>query len=84
MPLLVVPAGLLWEIDYNANGNLVAGPRPVRHAALFLNHAWTVDPGVGRTLSYRLSHIDLVALDALSGVVDSYFGAGGFFAAVKG
>jgi hypothetical protein len=40
--------------------------------------------GVGAMRSYRLSHIELATLDALPGIVDSYFGAGGFFAAVKG
>jgi hypothetical protein len=83
VPLLVVPPGLLWQVDYSADGNLVTDPRQVGHAGLFLNSAWTVDLGVGWTLSYRLSHIDLVTLDALPETVATYFGARGFFAAVK-
>jgi hypothetical protein len=42
-----------------------------------------VDLVVGPKLSYRLSHVDLVTLDALPAIVDTYFGAGGFFATVK-
>jgi hypothetical protein len=79
VPLLVLPPGLLWQVDYSADGNLVTGPRQVGHAGLFLNSAWTVDL-VGWKPSYRLSHIDLVTLDAQPETVTTYFGAGGFFA----
>jgi hypothetical protein len=84
VPLLVVPPGLLWQVDYSADGNRVTGPRQVKHTSLFLKSAWSVDLGVGAMRSYRLSHIELVTLDALSATVATYLGAGGFFAAVKG
>jgi hypothetical protein len=82
VPLLVVPPGLLWQVDYSPDGSLMIGPRLVRHAALLVNSAWTVDLGV-ETRSYRLSHIELATFDALPEIVATCFGAGGFFAAVK-
>jgi hypothetical protein len=84
VPLLVVPPGLLWEVDYSPDGNLETKARLVRRAALFLNHAWSEDFGVDTKISYRLSHIDLATLDALPGIMATYFGAGGFFGTVKG
>jgi hypothetical protein len=80
VPVLVVPPGFLWQVDYSADRSLVTKPRPVRRAGLFLNHAWSVDVGVASVkISYRLSHIDLVTVDALPGIVATYFGPEGFF-----
>jgi hypothetical protein len=79
VPLLVVPAGLLWQVDYNADGGLEVGPRKVTRATFFLNHSWRVDLALGQTLDYRLSHVELVTVDALAEVVEEYFGPGGFF-----
>ena len=82
VPLLIVPSGLLWQVEYDLDGNLKTDPRQVAHTSLFLNHTWSVDLGVGRKIFYRLSHIDLGTLDALPAFVDSYFGSKGLFASV--
>jgi len=84
VPLLVVPKGLLWQVDYDTDGNLKTAPRGVTRASLFLNHAWSADVGMRLTIFFRLSHIELATLDALPGIVDTYFGSGGFFSTVKG
>jgi len=81
VPVLVVPTGLLWQVDYAADGKLDTPPRTVARASLFLDHAWSVDLGIGGKLRYRLSHIELATLDALPGIVKSYLGPRGFFAA---
>lgn len=78
VPVLILPPGLLWQVDYGADGNLERNPRMVARATLFLNHTWSVDMGVVN-LRYRLSHIDLVTLDALAGIIDAYFGPRGFW-----
>jgi hypothetical protein len=79
VPLRAVPPGLLWQLDYSADGKLETNPRQVERASLFLSHTWSVDLGAPPKFSYRLSHIDLVTLDALPRVVQTYFGPGGFF-----
>jgi hypothetical protein len=79
VPLLVVPTGLLWQVDYDADGKLKIPPRAVTRAGLFLNCAWPVEVASGARILYRLSHIDLATIDAVPGIVDSYFGPGGFF-----
>jgi hypothetical protein len=79
VPLLVVPKGLLWQVDYDAYGKLETPPRAVTRAALFLNHTWSVEGTAGARILYRLSHIDLATLDVLPNIVDTYFGSRGFF-----
>ena len=79
VPFLILPPGRLWQVDYGADGKLEREPRMVTHATLFLNNTWSADLGVGINLSYRLSHIDLVTLDALPGILHAYSGPGGFF-----
>lgn len=83
VPLIVAPEGLLWQVDYATGGQLEKAPRPVTRAVLFLNHPWPVDLGLGRTISYRLSHIEFITLDALPAVVEAYFGPEGFFPAAN-
>ena len=79
VPLLVVPSGLLWQVEYSPDGVIATKPHQVKRATLFLDHAWPV-PGVyGSTISYRLSHVEFVTFEALPGIGESYFGPGGFF-----
>jgi hypothetical protein len=82
VPLLVVPPGLLWQVDYDPDGKLQLAPRPVTRATLFLNHAWSVEAGLAGTLVYRLSHVEFFTLDALPKIGKTYFGPGGFFASM--
>jgi hypothetical protein len=80
LPVLVVPAGMLWQVDYGADGTVQKPPREVSRSNLFLNHTWSVETGhLGETFSHRLSHIELVTADALSETMESYFAAGGMF-----
>jgi hypothetical protein len=80
LPLLVVPAGTLWQVDYAADGNLQKPPQPESHSNLYLNTAWLGQTGVlGQTISYRLSHMEFVTFDVLADVVSSYIRPCGLF-----
>jgi hypothetical protein len=79
VPVLVVPEGLLWQVDYDEDGAMTTPPRQVSRAALFLDIAWTAPLSQGDILSYRLSHIELVSLDALAGAAEFWLGPNGFF-----
>jgi hypothetical protein len=79
VPLLVVPTGLLWQVDFTADGKQEGPPRVVERSALYLDHAWQVEGNVRERLSYRLSHIEFATLGALPEVVRDYFGTEGFF-----
>jgi hypothetical protein len=78
VPLLVVPSGHLWQVDYSGDGELREHPRTIHHATLFLDHSWSVATGY-LTVSYRLSHIEIATFEALPTVIQSYFSSGGFF-----
>lgn len=84
LPVLVVPTGLLWQVDYAADGKILSSPRNVDAATLFINHSWTVDGGPGGPISYSLSHIEFVTLGALPSAVQTWMGSTGLFSAFWG
>lgn len=63
VPILVVPTGSLWVIDYDDNGNVVNGPQAVPQTAYYcgkiLNHH------SGAITHYALSHLEIVTIDYL-------------------
>ena len=79
VPVLVVPTGLLWQVEYAADGKILTPPRNVDRTTLFLNTSWTVDRPPYNPISYRLSHIELVTLGALPDAVKSWMGSSGLF-----
>jgi hypothetical protein len=79
VPVLAVPSGLLWQVDYGADGTLQTQPRQVARATLFVNHGWIVDRFPHGTVTYRLSHIEFVTVDALVNVMAIWLGNDGFF-----
>jgi hypothetical protein len=79
VPVLVVPAGRLWQVDYNKDGAVQDPPRPVKRSSLLLNHSWSAaNPMVGE-VRYRLSHFELVTIDAMDEFFPQWLGAEGFF-----
>lgn len=84
LPVLVVPTGLLWQVDYAEDGKILTPPRDVDAATLFLNHSWKVDGGHYGPLSYRLSHLEVVTLGALPNAVKTWMGSTGLFSTFWG
>lgn len=78
VPVLVVPTGLLWQVDYDANGRLVADARTVSHATCYVNHAWRATAGI-HPVWYQISHLEIVTSDFLSKAVEIWMGSAGFF-----
>jgi hypothetical protein len=83
VPVLVVPPQLLWQVDYAEDGDVLVQPRRVIRSSLFINHAWTVDLGPWGTVEYRLSHLEVLTLDGLPGILLDWLGPSGFFAEYK-
>jgi hypothetical protein len=79
VPVLVVPTGRLWQVDYDEDGSVTTSPRQVKKASLFYDHAWLASGGylVG-DVSYRLSHVEIVTLDSLAETTKVWLGAEGF------
>jgi hypothetical protein len=49
-----------------------------KRTSLFLDHAWSSRTPFGAILSYRLSHIEIVAFDALAETTEAWLGSEGF------
>ncbi|MGB9489961.1 MAG: hypothetical protein WCA92_05780 [Terriglobales bacterium] len=76
VPVLVVPPGLLWQVDYAADGNVHKEARRVTRSSLFLNHTWSA-PWLWGTANYRLSHLEIITLDALDRILPAWLGPSG-------
>jgi hypothetical protein len=79
VPVLVVPAGLLWQVDYATDGAMVSPPTQLPRSSLFLNHSWSAQHGMSGEIKYRLSHFEIVTTDALDGTLPAWLSSGGFF-----
>jgi len=79
VPVLAVPSGLLWQVDYLADGRLQTPPRQVSHTTLFVDHPWRVEQYMPGELMFHLSHIELVTLDSLTNVSSLWISNGFFF-----
>jgi hypothetical protein len=78
VPVLVVPPGLLWQVDYDANGRLIVEARIVDIATCYVDHGWRANTGI-HFVWYRISHLEIVTSEFLSRAVESWFGKSGFF-----
>jgi hypothetical protein len=79
IPVLVVPSGLLWQVDYDADGSITTLPRKVARASRFLDHSWSTRTGqIAGDVSYTLSHIEIVTFEVLSETTKAWLGPEGF------
>lgn len=77
VPILVVPDGRLWQVDYARDGAIATPPRLVSAASLYLNHRWLI---TNYNLQYTLSHLEIVQLSGLEPLLDYLMGDHGLFA----
>ncbi len=75
VPVLVLPDGCLWQVDYSNSGEQSGPPHPVNTCPYFLAHEWQVATRVNTPLTYRLSHIEIITFGALKATI-SQFGDG--------
>jgi hypothetical protein len=66
LPMVVVPDGRLWTVDYDANGDRKNDPTPTDQCSLFVNHGYRMDPA-GPWL--RISHVEFVTFSRLAAFV---------------
>jgi len=65
VPLLVVPDGRLWQVDYSPSGEQQGSPHVVEASTMFLDQAWQCEIMLGEVITFRLSHYELTTLGAL-------------------
>jgi len=83
VPVLVVPDGVLWQVDYEQNGVMRTSPRRVNRTTLYYGHSWEIsgDNVTVLPISYKLFHIEVVTFSALPDAVTTWTGSSGFFSA---
>jgi hypothetical protein len=70
VPVVVVPPGSLWAVDYDDDGNVLQGPAPQSTVSVFVGKEWLVGGKVGR--SFWLSHTEIITFDALEEFISSW------------
>lgn len=82
IPILVVPEGTLWQIDYGIDGEITAQVRQVERSTLILRHKWVVQTFYG-DLSYDISHLEIITLSALHQRLKNLIDDGGLLAGAE-
>lgn len=79
LPVLVVPDGSLWQVDYDENGAIQTQARQVTMSTLFLGVTWTI-AHIRSGGPFTLSHLEIISLGALPDRFAQWMTAPGLFA----
>lgn len=78
LPILVVPEGRIWQVDYDEDGSTGEPLRQVDRTTLILRHKWTAATHMG-SVDYDVSHLEIITLPALVERLDALRGNLGLF-----
>lgn len=69
LPILVVPDGMLWQIQFDQTGAKTRDPEQVRRCSYFVGHSYQCRtwPDAG---TFRVSHLEIVTLSGLNLLLD--------------
>lgn len=70
-PIVVIPNGRLWKVDYDEDGNRLTDPEQTDRCSFYVGKKYTSMPGL---FSYwlSLSHVELLTYDGLSRFTSNY------------
>ncbi|HLD99972.1 MAG TPA: hypothetical protein VJB59_06930 [Bdellovibrionota bacterium] len=71
-PILVIPDGTLWSIQYDENGNTLGEPQTAAHISYYVHKEWNVGKGPSQ-FAFALSHIELVTSSGLLPLLKRYY-----------
>jgi hypothetical protein len=71
LPVLIVPDGTLFQVDYSSSGHKEKAPHHVPYSTLFVGHGWDVE-GFDGPMKYTLSHIEIVTFGALEEIANEW------------
>lgn len=78
VPMLVVPDGCLWQVEFDSDGVLTCPPCEATTAQLILRHTWTAQTSMG-PVNYDVSHLEIVCISAIARRLAELRGQGGLF-----
>lgn len=79
LPILVIPDGSLWQVNYDANGVRQTPPALSDHISYFVGKSWRVGyisedhPRLSDFVWYKLSHLEITTFSFLEQVLENYF-----------
>jgi hypothetical protein len=79
VPVLVVPEGRLWQVEYSDGGEVQKQPYQLSKSSVFLDHVWEFGNQGRGIREYHLSHIECLSIDALAQWANTSFAWGGLF-----
>lgn len=73
VPILVVPAGRLWGVEYDDVGSVIKGPAQASHISYFVDRTFIVTGSrlEGQT-AYTFSHLHICEASALADLIDAF------------
>lgn len=80
IPMLVVPDGMLWQVEYEDDGAIANAPKQIAATTLFLDHVWGIERALAGHFSYWISHLDIVVVSALPARTSFFMENRGVFA----
>ena len=82
LPVLVIPSGILWQVNYDQDGRVIQEPHRVKETTVFRDHTWSVT--YDRVpVPYRISHLHIVTADHLKTAAEHWLGSEGFVGGVS-
>lgn len=69
LPVLVVPDGTLWTVEYEEDGEMRSAPKLTDHISLFVGMQIETHSGTGLYLTYTISHVEIVTEDGFHKLV---------------
>ena len=69
LPVLVVPDGRLWAVDYDHDGNLTSSPVQIEHCSFYVGKSYSTGH-FGP--SYTISHLELFTVSGLKNFIETY------------
>lgn len=71
IPIVVVPNGRLWTVNYDNDGNRLNDPESANRCSCFIGKEYSLRHGVAWH-SYQISHLEIMTIKGLEDFVDHY------------
>lgn len=78
VPVVVIPDGMLWTVDYDSSGAITVHPQQASHASYFVGKDWFVKEAVSGGTWYTLSHLEVITIGYVETFVKSWLTDGRF------
>lgn len=65
VPLLIIPEGRVWQVDYDEDGNIMGGAFQTGHVSYFVGWRFRANPSDPHGPSFTVSHVEIVTVNNL-------------------